>query len=73
MIRKGAKIFGFRKMLHFHHLFAGLIITAFFYFKENNLWVNIGLGIAFSDLIHHFVILKILEKKEKFELIEKIR
>ena len=73
VIKKEAKILRFKKMLHFHHLFAGIIIAAIFYFKGNNLWFNIGIGIALSDLIHHFVILKILEKNEKFEFMEKIK
>ena len=70
IIKKGAKSFGFRRMLHMHHLFIGIIIALVSYAFGNSLFFNIGLGISLSDLIHHFLILELVEDDNEFNIME---
>ena len=62
-----------RHIVHIHHMFIGFIIVILFYYLENWLLVNIGIGIVLSDVLHHFVILRLLENRSEFKIVEEIR
>ena len=64
------KKLGWKKMIRVHHFFLGLIIALVGFFI-NQLFFNVGLGIALSDLVHH-IILKIVKSHWDFNLIERV-
>ena len=59
---------------HWHHLFLGLVIVPLslvFSGMFKTIMFNLGLGVVFSDLVHHFIILNILVGESEFHLIYK--
>ena len=60
-----------RHWVHMHHVFLGLIIAAIAILTDNNLALNLGLGVILSDAIHHLVILWPLVGSPEFHIIYK--
>jgi hypothetical protein len=61
-----------KRFYHFHHLFSGILIAVIFYsFYPNALLFNIGLGIAASDIVHHFIVLWIIMGNPEFHIVYK--
>ncbi|MAG28349.1 hypothetical protein CMI47_22720 [Candidatus Pacearchaeota archaeon] len=58
---------GLTKIIRVHHLFYGLLIALIALILKSNLFINIGLGIALSDIVHH-IILKIATGNSEFHL-----
>ena len=59
---------------HWHHLFLGLVIvplSLMFSGMFEKFMFNLGLGIVFSDLVHHFIILNIFVGESEFHLFYK--
>ena len=63
------KRFNLKKMYHIHHLFVGLLIGLVFY--EYPTLFNLGLGVALSDIAHHFIVLWALVGNPEFKLVYK--
>jgi len=60
-------------MIHIHHIFIGFALIIVSYFLELWFWFNVGIGVVFSDVLHHFVILQLLENKSEFKIVEEIK
>ena len=68
-LRKAMKYFGWKRVFHFHHLFMGLILMGFSIFFNGSLLFSLGLGVALSDVIHHFVVLWIIVGDPEFKVV----
>ena len=60
-----------KKFIHIHHLFLGILIMSIFIIYPNNHLMNLGIGIALSDVIHHFLVLFIILRNPEFHIIYK--
>lgn len=49
--------YGWKKVIHVHHLFFGLLVIGLAIYYNNSVGVSLGIGIVISDLIHHFITL----------------
>ncbi len=58
-------------MIHVHHLFFGIIISAISYHYTFPIFFNLGLAMILSDLIHHFIILQYIMGNPEFHIIYK--
>ena len=59
---------------HWHHLFLGIVIipiSLIFSGMFEKFLFNLGLGVALSDLVHHFIVLNILVGESEFHLLYK--
>ena len=54
-----------RGLIRVHHGVWGLLLASLAFLLENNLFVNVGLGIALSDIVHH-TILKVITGSFEF-------
>jgi hypothetical protein len=65
------KKYNLKKFYHFHHLFLGITIALIFYFYEQAFLFSLGIGIAASDIIHHFVFLWLIAGNPEFHVVYK--
>jgi len=65
------KHFGWKKVIHFHHGFVGIIIFIVAYVYGFNFWMDVGLGVLISDVIHHFLVLWPIMGSPEFHVIYK--
>lgn len=65
------KKYNIKFMIHIHHLFIGLIIFVFSYYFKSSIFLNLGLGIALSDIIHHFLVLWPITGNPEFHIVYK--
>jgi hypothetical protein len=65
------KRFGWKKIVHFHHGFVGIIILIVAYYLGLNFWVDVGLGVLISDAIHHFLVLWPIMGSPEFHVVYK--
>jgi len=63
--------FNWKKIIHFHHGFVGLIILIVAYIYGLNFWVDVGIGVLISDAIHHFLVLWPIMGSPEFHVIYK--
>ncbi|MEK6846875.1 MAG: hypothetical protein AABY16_01775 [Nanoarchaeota archaeon] len=63
--------FNKKHWVHVHHIFLGLIISALALILESNLALNLGIGIALSDAVHHFLVLWPLVGSPEFHIMYK--
>jgi len=63
---------GFRRMIHIHHMYFGVIISIYSYLNALPIWFNLGLALIISDLLHHFLFLKAIEGDTEFRFIHRI-
>lgn len=68
--KKIMKHLGFKRFLHVHHLYTGLIMAIVAYYFGYSLIGDIGVGVALSDLIHH-ILLKIINNDSEFSIMYK--
>ena len=66
------KRFGFKKMIHVHHMYFGAIIAWYSYINNFPGWFNFGLALIITDIIHHFIVLKSVEGDSEFRFIHRI-
>ncbi|MBR9705681.1 hypothetical protein GOV14_01475 [Candidatus Pacearchaeota archaeon] len=65
------KKFKLKRFYHFHHLFTGIILAIIFYYLKSSMLFSLGLGIMFSDVIHHFVVLWSVLGHPEFHIVYK--
>ncbi len=65
------KHFNKKHWVHFHHVFLGLTIAVVSILFKNNLTLNLGIGIALSDIIHHLIVLWPLIGSPEFHILYK--
>jgi hypothetical protein len=63
--------YGWKKVIHVHHLFFGLLVLALAVSLDNSLGVDLGVGIVLSDIVHHFVTLWLIVGDPEFHLVYK--
>jgi len=64
--------FGWKKVVHIHHMYFGVILAVYSYMNVLPGWFNLGLGLIVSDLFHHFFVLKLVEGDSEFKLVHRI-
>ena len=69
---KFLKRFGWKKVIHIHHMYFGIILTVYSYMNALSGWFNFGLALILSDLVHHFFVLKLVEGDSEFAFIHRI-
>ncbi len=69
--KKILKKYEIKKLIHVHHLFLGIIAALLGYFISNSFVLNIGLGVALSDVIHHFLVLSLFTGTPEFHVFYK--
>jgi hypothetical protein len=53
---KFMRFFGIKKMIRVHHFFWGWLVVLVAYLLRDSFWINIGLGIVLSDVLHHLIL-----------------
>jgi len=57
---------------HIHHMYFGIIIAIYCYTNNYTAWFNLGIAMIISDLIHHFVVLKLVEGNSEFKFVYRL-
>ena len=63
--------YGWKKVIHFHHGFVGLIVVGLAIYLGSSFGVNLGWGLVLSDAIHHFIVLWLIIGDPEFHIIYK--
>ena len=69
--RKIMKRIGFKKIFHFHHMYWSVLLIPLSLFYPNLYLFEIGSAMILSDLIHHFIVLKLITGKTDFYFFHK--
>ena len=65
-MKKRYKKIKFRYKVRIHHGYTGLFLVFLSLFFWKNVLFIIGLSLFFSDMIHHFIVLKLWTSKTEF-------
>ena len=71
VLMKLMRRYGWKKVIHFHHGFVGLIVVGLAVYFRSSLGVNIGWGLVLSDAIHHFIVLWLIVGDPEFHIVYK--
>lgn len=65
------KRFGFRRVVHIHHLFTGIFVVIIGFFVSWQLLLVVGFALICSDLMHHFLVLNFVVGSPEFHVVYK--
>ncbi len=64
------KHLGLKHCVHFHHVFLGAMVILIAYLNHSQFFMVLGIGIAISDILHHFILWHLVGNPE-FHLLYK--